>query len=71
MFEPFRREYTAKLGVGELSVLSSPMCPPDEAWMFDHTGKLTRFVWGERHSLGSATCGPVGVDANGTPVEVA
>lgn len=68
MFEPFRQEYTAKLGVGELRVFSSAMCPPDEAWMFDHTGKLTRLVWGERHNRSAAVCGPVCVDANGSPV---
>jgi hypothetical protein len=69
MLEPFRQEYTAKLGFGELRVFSSAMCPPDEAWMFDHTGKLTRLVWGERHSKSMASAGPRCVDANGSPVE--
>lgn len=69
--EPLRQQYTAKLGVGELHVLSSNICPPDEAWMFDHTGKLIRLVWGERHSKSMATCGPRELDANGTPVEAA
>ena len=69
MFEPLRREYAVKLGHGELHVLSSTICPPDEAWMFDHTGKITRLVWGERHSKSMAVCGARGTDANGSPVE--
>jgi hypothetical protein len=68
-FEPLRQEYAAKLGVGELRVFSTAMCPPDEAWIFDHTGKLTRLVWGERHSKAMAVAGALQVDANGSPVE--
>lgn len=69
MFEPLRREYAAKLGLGELHVFSSALCPTDEVWFFDHNGKQTRLVWGERHSKSMATCGPRGMDANGSPVE--
>lgn len=41
-----KHECTVCTAAGEIRVVSSPLCPTDEAWLFDQDGQIQRIALG-------------------------